>query len=197
MQSNMMSKLVDHGFNLLVKKDIKDKEIRKKISKEYNAIVERAKDIGSSNRLLSSYLLAAYFIAMNRENTLTPQENYEILDRVIRRSHIVRLFLGNGKSYMSEKNMVSRRQWSKETHQHKYENDWVVDVVEQADDFRFGFDYHECGVCKLCKDEGCFELAKYLCKLDFMLVEIIGIKLKRTTTLADGGDKCDFRFYEK
>lgn len=97
---------------------------------------------------------------------------------------------------ISAKKMQSRRKWSEFTHAKTYKNDWVVDVIEGDGNFKFGFDYLECGVCKLCKDEGCFELAKYLCKLDFMLVEIIGIKLKRTGTLADGNDRCDFRFYE-
>ena len=60
-----------------------------------------------------------------------------------------------------------------------------------------GYDYTECGVCKLCKDEGVPHLAKYMCSLDYLLVDIVGIGLDRTTTIAEGGNKCDFRFYEK
>ena len=39
-----------------------------------------------------------------------------------------------------------------------------------------------------------FELAKYLCKLDYVIADMMNVKLARTTTLADGGDKCDFRY---
>ncbi len=60
-----------------------------------------------------------------------------------------------------------------------------------------GYDYLECAICKLCRDERCFELAKYMCKLDFMFADIMGMRLERTSTLADGGKKCDFRFYRK
>ena len=105
--------------------------------------------------------------------------------------------MGSSKNYFSEKKMEFRRNWSKETYKRKYENDWIVDFIEPSKDYVFGFDYKECGVCKLCKDEGCKELAKYLCQLDYMIVEVIGIKLTRTKTLAEGYDCCDFRFSNK
>ncbi len=72
-----------------------------------------------------------------------------------------------------------------------------MNVIEKTDDFEFGLDYHECGVCKLCHDEGCSEYAKYLCRFDFMTSEMMGIQLKRTMTLAEGFNKCDFRFSRK
>ena len=190
----MMLRMMGRVLNGIVKEKLPEKAIRKEILTTYREILLRADDIGASNKLITSYALAAYFIAMNQKDGKTPQENYEILDAGLRNSRLLKAFLGDSKSYFSEKNMESRRKWSKETHKHLYKNDWVVDVLEKTDDYEFGLDYTECGVCKLCRDENCFELAKYLCRLDFMLVEIIGIKLKRTTTLADGGDRCDFRF---
>lgn len=57
-----------------------------------------------------------------------------------------------------------------------------------------GYDYYECGICKICKDEGCPELAKHLCKLDFMMADLMNAKLVRTKTLAEGADYCDFRY---
>ena len=50
---------------------------------------------------------------------------------------------------------------------------------------------------KLCKDEGCPELAKYLCRYDYLLADIMGMELKRTGTIAEGYDKCDFRYSRK
>ena len=178
----------------LVRPEIPDRQQRKEILQEYRTIMSRAEDIGSNNMLIGSYALAGFFIAMNRKDNLSAQRNYEILDRGMRGSKLLKLFFGDEKTYFSEKKMQTRRAWSAKTHEHQYKNDWVVDVLEQTDDFVFGLDYTACGVCALCRDEGCFELAHYLCKLDFMLVEIIGVRLDRTTTLADGGDKCDFRF---
>ena len=178
----------------MVKKEIKSTG---EVKKEYRRIVERADDIGDDNMLLSSYLLAAYFIAMCRNTGLSDEENRDIMKEGMAHSRMLKMFMGSADAYFSEKKMEKRRKWSAETHQKKYRNDWVVDVIEEGDNFDFGLDYTECGVCKLCKDEGCPELAKYLCSLDFMLVEVMGIHLDRTMTLAEGGEKCDFRFSRK
>ena len=40
------------------------------------------------------------------------------------------------------------------------------------------------------------ELAPVLCELDWPHSELLGITLIRTTTLAQGGTRCDFRFVD-
>ena len=197
MQYNMTFRGLSLVLNGIMKKEIRDSAVRKEIRKLYKQILLRAGDIGSKNRLNGSYGLAAWFIAMNRCDSLSPEENCRILEEGLRGSRLFKMTMGDAKSYFSEKNMESRRQWSRETYERKYKNDWVVDVLEKTDDYQFGFDYRECGVCKLCADEGCPELARYLCRLDYMIVDIMGIQLNRTMTLAEGGEKCDFRFVKK
>ena len=183
---------------MISNRDFKKK--KKDVLKEYKEIVKRAKPIGPKNPLESSYGLCAFFIAMNRCNDPSPEVNYLLLEDGFKNCPWVKPVLGNGNGYFDEKRMEGRRLWSKRTHEKKYENDWVVDIIEKADGpegYEMGYDYLECGDCKMCCDEGCPELAKYLCKLDFLLVDIIGIGLKRTMTLAEGCSKCDFRFYKK
>ncbi len=197
MKYNMTFRMLGMVLNGIVKKEIADKSVRKNIAKTYRDIVYRASDIGNKNTLLGAYGLAAYFIAMNRCDSLTPEQNCDIMEKGLRNSRAYRMAMGSADSYFSEKHMAARRQWSQDTYKRKYKNDWLVDVVEKTDDFEFGFDYHECGVCKLCQDEGCPEYAKYLCRLDFMTCEMMGVQLKRTMTLAEGFDKCDFRFGRK
>lgn len=86
-----------------------------------------------------------------------------------------------------------------ESHLRRYKNDWVLDIIEGGpnDDFVLGYDYHNCGICNLCRDEGCFELAKYLCRMDFVLADMMDLKLTRTQTLAENGAYCDFRYGRK
>lgn len=197
MNYNMTFRMLEMVLNGIVKKEISDRSVRKNIAKTYHDIVQRASDIGNKNTLLGAYGLAAYFIALNRCDGLTPEQNCDIMEEGLRRSGAYRLMMGSADSYFSEKHMAVRRKWSQDTYKKKYKNDWLVDVIEKTNDFEFGLDYHECGVCKLCQDEGCPEYAKYLCRLDFMTSEIMGIKLRRTMTLAEGFDKCDFRFSRK
>ena len=185
----------------LIKDEVPGRANRRVIYREYREIFKNAPDIGAKNRLMMSYALAAYFIAMNRHDGLSADENGDILYNALHGSKIYKTLMGTADEYFSEKNMISRRKWMKETHDEKhrqqYPNDWVVDVLEKKDDYEFGFDYHECGVVKLCRDEGCPELAKYLCRLDFMTAELMGLGLRRTKTLAEGGDCCDFRWLKK
>ena len=194
MKYDFTLKLFGFALNNITKKGINNKEISKKIKQEYKDIMLRASDIGNKNNLISSYALAGYFIAMNRYSSFDVDKNFEILKEGMQTSKLLKMMMGDSKSYFSEKHMEHRRKWSEETHKHIYKNDWVVNVIPGDGVHEFGFDYLECGVCKLCRDEKCPELAKYLCKLDFMLVELIGIHLDRTQTLAEGADKCDFRF---
>ena len=184
-------------LNGIVGAEISDRQVQKKIRSTYREILDRADDIGAHNTLLGAYALAAWFISMNRCDGLTPEENCGIMEKGLRNSRIYRATMGTADSYFSEKHMEARRKWSKETYEKKYRNDWLVDVIEKGDDFEFGFDYHACGVCCLCRDEGCPEYAKYLCRLDYMTSDMMGIRLKRTMTLAEGDPVCDFRFSRK
>ena len=200
MKYTMMMAAVGKALDGMIKGEVSDPKVRKAVRQEYRAVMERASDIGSSNKLLSSYLLAAYFIGMNRSTGLSPEENIRILEDGMRKSRALKLFMGDSKSYFSQKAMESRKTWSAlthdESHRKQYPNDWVVDFLPGEGKYAFGFDYLECGVCKLCRDEGCPDLAKFLCRLDYMLVEIMGLHLDRTQVLAEGKEKCDFRFWK-
>lgn len=167
---------------------------RKAILTEYEHILSKSQDIGEKNPLLSAYALGAWFIAMNRKNNLSPEKNCKILMEGLRTSRLFHMIMGDADHYLAPKRIEKQKKWALTTHKCIYKNDWVVDVLPGNGAYDLGYDYLECGICKLCRDEGCPELAKYLCKLDFMFAEIMGLSLVRTTTLADGGEKCDFRF---
>lgn len=105
--------------------------------------------------------------------------------------------VGNADSYLNPKKMPGRLKWSEESHQRKYKNDWVVDILPGNDTYSLGYNYYECGICKLYQDEGCPELAQYLCRMDFVLADIMDMKLVRTGTLAEGAEYCDFRYSKR
>ena len=174
-----------------------EKDVRKKLRKEYKAILLRAGDIGQKNMLLGSYTLCAFFIAMNRANGLSADENIEKMRKGMKSSKLLKIALGDAKGYLDEKRMEGRYRWSEDTHKHTYPDDWVVDILPAQGKYALGYDYLECGCCKMCAHEGCPELAKYLCSLDYMLFDVMGMGLDRTQTLAEGGEKCDFRMYLK
>lgn len=200
MKNTFSVRLIYHFYHNAVKAELKKrgfpKNTSRKIAKEHKIILDRAKDIGKSN-LLSSYIMGSYFIALNRSTSRSAEENYEIFRDGLCASKLFHKIMGNADSYLDPKRIPARRQWSEDSHKRKYENDWVVDILPGNDEYDLGYDYHECGICKLCQDEGCFEWAQYLCRLDFVLADIMDMKLERTKTLAEGGDCCDFRYSRK
>lgn len=77
----------------------------------------------------------------------------------------------------------------------KYEEDWVFDYIDgRGQDFEFGIDYRECGICKFYEKYGFEKYAHYLCLIDYPMLSVFGISLKRTKTIANGAELCDFRF---
>ena len=186
-----------HFFHSTCKSQYKIRNISNKamwnVVKEHKAITLRAKDM-NDEKLLSSYIMGIYFIAMNRSTGLSPEENYQILEDGFRNSKMFRNALGTAQEYLDEKKMPGRYQWAEESKKRKNENNWVLDVLPGCEEYDLGYNYYECGICKICKDEGVPELAKYLCKLDYLLADMMNAKLVRTKTLAEGADLCDFRY---
>lgn len=201
MKYGFTQKLFGHFYHSSCMKEAKNRHISidsRAIKREYRAVLERAEDIGKS-RLMSSYCMGAYFIALNRMTQLSPEECFELYKDGLYGNKLFHKAVGDVDSYLDEKKMAGRKEWSRQSHLKKYRNDWVVDIIEGGpqDDFVLGYDYHICGICNLCRDEGCFELAKYLCRMDYVLADMMGMKLTRTQTLAEGGKYCDFRYGRK
>lgn len=199
MQENLSTRLYGWFYGHACKRQLKRRcspQTYRRVNREYGHIIRSAKDIGRS-KLISAYCMGAYFIALNRHTGLTPEENYDLFQSGLRASRLFQRACGTADRYLDPKKLPARLAWARASHERQYENDWVVDVLTRTDDFELGYDYHECGICKLCRDEGCPELAKYLCRLDFVMADIMGMKLERTMTIAEGHSKCDFRYLKK
>lgn len=57
--------------------------------------------------------------------------------------------------------------------------------------------HKECGICKLTRQEGCEEITKYLCMMDYYTFEMQGAVLDRTKTLGCGDDECSFHLMSR
>lgn len=196
MKDNVTFRLLQVAMPMMTKEAMLTRQCRKAVLREYHAICARAKDIGTENPWLSCYAMGAWFIALNRCNELSADENYAIMERGMKSSWMFRTFIGSGDAVISRNRHGKAETWTADHADHPYENDWCRILYPQDKDCALAFDFTECGICKLCHDEGCFELAHYLCKLDFMMAEVMGLRLERTSTLANGDAKCDFRYYK-
>jgi hypothetical protein len=81
------------------------------------------------------------------------------------------------------------------SHERQYPGNYVYDyVLGDGETFDYGIDYVECGPVKFLTEQGALELAPYICPMDILSSELLGWGLKRTMTLAEGAERCDFRF---
>lgn len=87
------------------------------------------------------------------------------------------------------------REVALKTQQHPLPRGYIFSHVEgDGVNFDFGVDYHRCATLNFLREQGAEEIAPYLCALDHLSSELLGWGLRRTSTLAEGGGVCDFRF---
>jgi hypothetical protein len=140
--------------------------------------------------------LAMYRIAKAHGKTVeeTGELLYEIGKAFLKSSpaFLVRLF---GRMNFSRFYLNRLRKRANESHQRKFTYDYVFNFIEgDGKDFDYGVDYLECASCKFLTKQDAPELAPYLCPVDILYSDALGWGLMRTTTLAEGADRCDFRF---
>jgi hypothetical protein len=84
---------------------------------------------------------------------------------------------------------------AKESQERQYPGGYVLTYVEgDGQAFDYGIDYTECAGCKFLSAQDALELAPYVCAVDKVASEMLGWGLTRTMTIAEGFEKCDFRF---
>lgn len=93
----------------------------------------------------------------------------------------------------SQKYIEKVRRGAKES-QRKPIGGYVFTYVDGSPAFNYGVDYTNCGVHKFLTEMGAPELTPYICAMDILSSEQLGWGLKRTMTIAEGGNICDFRF---
>jgi hypothetical protein len=100
-----------------------------------------------------------------------------------------------GRKLFSQKRIEQRRRDAEISQQRLFPDDWVFEIVQgDGQTFEFGVDYTECGIVKYLAREGAPELAPYLCWLDYPMCAAMQVKLVRTETIAQGCERCNFRF---
>jgi pimeloyl-ACP methyl ester carboxylesterase len=100
-----------------------------------------------------------------------------------------------GRRLFRQKTIDQRRHAAAISRQRRYPDDWVFDLVDgDGRTFEWGLDYTACAIVKYLSREGAPELAPYGCWVDYPAYAAMGVRLVRTETIAQGGQRCDFRF---
>ena len=91
--------------------------------------------------------------------------------------------------------MAREREQARQSQERRYPGDWVWEFVEgDGVEFDYGYDFVECGTQKLYHAHDADEFLPFYCYLDFATYRTAGWGFARTMTLAEGHEKCNFRF---
>ena len=174
---------------------------RKRVLKEYRAIVERTPGIGSmkDNMFVMTMYAGAFLIALYKEAEGKLGEDG--LKGLIRAEAYCPLMVKakQGKSAFTEKEIETRTRQSKWSRDHieEYPMNWFYyfETVPGKDEYYIT--HKQCGICKLTAQEHCREITKYLCMMDYYTFEMQGAVLDRTKTLGYGDDECNFHLMSR
>ncbi|MFC1846156.1 L-2-amino-thiazoline-4-carboxylic acid hydrolase [Chloroflexota bacterium] len=170
--------------------------------REYEAIIPQIPYVeGPRGGMLNSFLRitaqeVAVYKAMKKLGKTAP-EAWEICHKALRlrmekfpriRRWIMSLVMNSGVL------MKRMRKLAQEGKHFGFGDFEIMYVMGNGEDFDFGVDYVACGNYKLVQDLGAEEFAPYVCMSDIALSDAMNWGLIRTETLADGCQRCDFRF---
>lgn len=169
--------------------------------REFESLIPQLPYIGGQQPftefvVFTGMLLAIYRVSKARGKTV---EQTGVLIHEIGRAFlksfppfILRLFIPVN---FSPRYLDRLRKRAIESHARPYLDGYVINFVEgDGKTFDYGVDYLECASCKFLAKQGAPEIAPYLCPVDILYSDALGWGLTRTQTLAEGADKCDFRF---
>ena len=174
---------------------------KKRVQKEYRAIVERTSGIGrmKDNMFVMTMYAGAFLIALYKEADGMLSEDK--LKGLVRAEACCPLMVKakQGKSAFTDKEIANRTKqakWSRD-HIEEYPMNWFYyfETVPGKDEYYIT--HKQCGICKLTKQEHCEEITKYLCMMDYYTFEMQGAVLARTKTLGYGDDECNFHLMSR
>jgi len=168
---------------------------------EYSRLIPQIPDVGDGRLFIqfitaTAQTLALYRVLISHGKTLEEAGRlYYLLCETVLNSYprfMHRLigylsFSGIARSIFKKRALESQKRL--------YPGGYVYYFVEgDGKEFDYGVDYSECGGCKFLSEQGAHELAPYICTADIIYSELFGWGLNRTMTIAEGFEKCNFRF---
>lgn len=160
---------------------------------------------GDSGRMTPFFRLGAGTIAVGRV-LRDLDASADVISNLMRRVFLAKIEslpeakrLALGRDWLSEENQAFLRSQAMMSQDQENPGDFIYRFVDSEsldaeEPFTFGLDYTECGFCNMCREAGDEDLLPNICAMDKESYEIRGIKLERTTTLASGAKRCNFRF---
>lgn len=168
---------------------------------EYRRLIPELPYVGGRQPFTQFVITTGWCLALHRAlggKATSARESGELFFELARQyinqvPGLVRRYLGTSMFTQSYQRRLRER--AKESQQNPLPRGYIFSYVEgDKENYDFGVDYHRCATLNFLREQGAVEIAPYLCALDQYSSDLLGWGLVRTTTLAEGGEVCDFRF---
>ena len=169
---------------------------------EFEALIPEIPYIGGDENHLTGSLIGsarclAFYRAMKARGKSVAEAGKILYDAVKAHSDAYVLKIPPDQRLSRDRLMRRRREQAERSQERRYAWDWVYEFVGgDGETFDYGYNYSECTTEKFYRAQGAAEFLPFYCFLDFPKCELGGLGLTRTTTLSEGGERCDFRFTE-
>lgn len=208
MKLSLMGRVYPLVMKRLVKKQLLkqfDKDyidtVLGKVHLLYKQIIKRTSDLGGNeNIFIKNIYMGSYIIAFYK--TTKDKISFPELDRIIADGLDGFTLLKRKMSKADLSSNTYRRKLQKaaawtQQNRNKYPGNWLLSVPDHIKSDGVYYEFAQCGLCTLCRQEGASELTPLLCKTDYLTIGFSGCKLTRTKTLANGDTCCDFWIHRK
>ncbi len=195
-------KTLDRIRELFVSRYREDSEaMLQEAREEYEALIPHLPYVGGKQPFTQFLISTAWFLSMYRV-LQRRGETLEEVGQLLYQAGEAYLqayprFMSRFLGFMSFSPRYLRRvqKGAPKSHERQYPGNYVYNYVPgDGVTFDYGVDYTECGSVKFLTEQGAPELARYICPADILYSQALDWGLSRTTTLAEGAERCDFRF---
>jgi hypothetical protein len=164
---------------------------------EFEALIPHIPYIGGEDgytgSLVESVRCLALYRAMQRQGRSAEETGRVLYDAVLAR--LSEPQAPPAQPLTAEQLMDRRRRRAERSQERCYPAGYVNHFVAgDGQTFDYGYDFTECAAFKFYRAQGAEGFLPFFCSLDYAYSQVYGLGLVRTTTLAEGGARCDHRF---
>ena len=168
--------------------------ISRKAKAKYKDLIVSLPEFEKGDRfkmnIVNAALLGAFVVNMPKRPTVEKLTEY--YDKSMMTSPMRWFCRKSGRSKFSAKDIAGMKATAALRAGDRNPYSWNMDYFEYEDGSGYEARFYTCGICRLMKDLGLYDLTPALCRLDYSMSEAGGAsKFVRKYTLASGGPYCD------
>ena len=172
-------------------------EVLKDTREQYQALIPEIPYIGGEENSMTRHLIRSttsliLFKVMKARGKTSEEVGKVVYDAVVK---VVNQLPHRPFKELSAEYVAREREQARKSQERCYPGNWVWEFVEgDGVEFDYGYDFLECGTQKFYHAQEADEFLPFYCYLDFVTYRTTGWGFARSMTLAEGYDKCDFRW---